>query len=170
MTRRLIKPIIVLPGVVLVIVPAVLLWLSRETAYQSIPASRTDLHLWLGLGCGVLGLALMIWTVRILVVHGHGTPAPWDPPQRLVVRGPYRHVRNPMITGVLLFLVAETLAFQSWPIAAWTVVFLIANMIYFPLSEERQLEARFGDEYRRYKENVPRWIPRVEPWTPPDET
>ncbi|MDH3852581.1 MAG: isoprenylcysteine carboxylmethyltransferase family protein, partial [Deltaproteobacteria bacterium] len=95
---------------------------------------------------------------------GKGTPAPWDPPKRLVIRGPYRHVRNPMITGALLVLLAEATLFQSLPIAIWMTVFFIGNAIYFPFIEEKGLEKRFGDEYRNYKANVPRWLPRIRPW------
>ena len=107
-----------------------------------------------------------MWTVRLFVRQGEGTPAPWDPPQKLVVAGPYRHVRNPMITSVLLMLGGEALVFQSSAIAAWLIVFFVVNGVYFPMSEEKGLEARFGDDYRRYKQNVPRWLPRPTPWYP----
>ncbi len=98
---------------------------------------------------------------------GNGTPAPWDPPKKLVIRGPYCYVRNPMIISVMLMLLAEVLLFQSWPIAAWIVVFFIGNSIYFPLVEEKNLEKRFGDDYREYKAHVRRWIPRLRPWPGP---
>ena len=168
MNWGLIKTILILPGNVLVFVPALLVWAFDGTRYETLRATPEDAHFWLGLGVGAVGLVLMIWTVRIFMTFGQGTPAPWDPPQRLVVRGPYRHVRNPMITGVLLFLLAEALLLGSWPITVWLVVFLVANMIYFPLSEERGLEKRFGDDYRLYSANVPRWIPRLKPWSLPE--
>jgi protein-S-isoprenylcysteine O-methyltransferase Ste14 len=69
-----------------------------------------------------------------------------------------------MITGVLLMLSAEALLLQSWPVGIWMMVFFIGNAIYFPLIEEKGLEKRFGNEYRNYKANVPRWIPRLRPW------
>lgn len=71
---------------------------------------------------------------------GEGTPAPWDPPKKLIVRGPCCYVGNPMITGVLLIHLAEATLLQSWPIALWMVVFYIGNAIYFPLFEEKGLE------------------------------
>jgi hypothetical protein len=101
---------------------------------------------------------------RISISYGKGTPAPWDPPKRLVIQGPYRYIRNPMITGALLMLLAESILFLSLPIATWMTVFFIGNAIYFPLIEEKGLEKRFGDEYRNYKANVPRWLPRIRPW------
>jgi protein-S-isoprenylcysteine O-methyltransferase Ste14 len=111
------------------------------------------------------GLLLMARTISLLAREGEGTLAPWDPTQRLVVRGPYRYVRNPMITGVLSILVGEAALFGSPWLLAWWVLFLAINVVYFPLVEEPALRARFGDEYERYRRSVPRWIPRRRPWT-----
>ncbi len=97
---------------------------------------------------------------------GEGTPAPWDPPRRLVVRGVYRRVRNPMISGVIFTLCGEALIFQSLPLAIWAALFVLANMVYIPNFEEPGLEKRVGEDYRVYKANVPRWIPRLTPWQP----
>ena len=104
------------------------------------------------------------WEYLVPTIVGAGTPAPWAPPQRLVVRGPYRHVRNPMIASVLLMLGAESLFFGSWHLVGWLLVFFLGNAIYFPLVEERALERRFGNDYRLYKANVPRWIPSWRSW------
>ena len=164
MNLDLIKAVIVLPGTVLVFVPGALLWLVAESEAVHIPAGPSQPTFWFALVLAMSGFALAAWTTRLFVTTGRGTPAPWAPPQRLVVRGPYRHVRNPMITGVLLMLGAESLFFGSWPLAGWMLVFFAANALYFPLVEERALERRFGDDYRSYKTNVPRWIPRPRPW------
>jgi protein-S-isoprenylcysteine O-methyltransferase Ste14 len=110
-----------------------------------------------------MGLALR----QLAREGGGGTPAPWDPPRRFVVAGVYRHVRNPMISGVIAALYAEALLLQSLPLLAWAVLFMLANLAYIPLVEEPGLEKRFGADYRRYKANVPRWIPRLRAWTPP---
>ena len=67
---------------------------------------------------------------------GKGTLAPWDATQRLVVVGPYRYVRNPMISGVLAILLGETLAFWSAPLLAWFAAVFAVNAIYMPLVEE----------------------------------
>ena len=104
------------------------------------------------------------WTTRLFVDKGEGTPAPWDPPTKLVVVGPYRHVRNPMITGVFLMLTAESVLFGSWPLFGWVVVFFLLNTVYFSKVEEPGLERRFGENYRHYRSNVPRWIPRWRQW------
>ena len=108
-----------------------------------------------------LGLALAIWTWTLFVTEGRGTLAPWDATTQLVVSGPYRYVRNPMITGVALILAGEAVLFQSWPLAILFVWFVLLNAIYFPLVEERGLRRRFGAEYDAYCADVPRWLPRL---------
>ena len=97
---------------------------------------------------------------------GKGTLAPWDPPRRLVIHGPYRYVRNPMISGVVFVLFGEALMLRSGPHVQWALIFLIINFIYIPLLEERQLKERFGDAYVEYCRHVPRLLPRLRPWTP----
>lgn len=113
-----------------------------------------------------LGLILMVKTISLFATVGKGTLAPWTPAKKLVILGPYRHVRNPMISGVFFVLIGEALLLGSIALFAWFIVFVIINLVYIPLSEERGLERRFGKEYLFYKENVPRWIPRIEAWNP----
>jgi protein-S-isoprenylcysteine O-methyltransferase Ste14 len=162
---RILATILILPGTALVFVPGAILWATADPDTGLTVAGPGDFDFWIGLAVGLIGLGLAGWTVRLFVRQGEGTPAPWDPPQKLVVAGPYRHVRNPMITSVLLMLAGEALIFQSSLIAAWLILFFVVNGVYFPLSEEKGLEQRFGDDYRRYKQNVPRWLPRVTPWS-----
>ena len=162
MTWQLIKAVIILPGTALVYVPTALLWIHGWDMAQ-IDQPR----LWIAVVLSLAGAAMAGWTMSLFRRIGRGTPAPWAPPQKLVVMGPYRYVRNPMITSVLVMLVAEALFFASWQLIGWMAVFFIANNIYFPLFEEKGLEKRFGDDYHTYKKNVPRWIPRLSPWTRP---
>ncbi len=163
------KAVILLPGTVLVFVPAAILLASRNSRYAPELASPSQARFWIGLLVASAGLALSVWTATLFLRFGEGTPAPWNPPKRLVVRGPYRHVRNPMISGVLIMLLAEAMLVKSWPIALWMMVFFIGNAIYFPLVEERGLEERFGDDYREYMVHVPRWVPRLRPWERPKD-
>lgn len=148
------RAIIMLPGTALVFVPAAILWATAGSAWAAAPTSYRDWECWLALLLLFSGLALAAWTVRLFLTLGEGTPAPWDPPRKLVVRGPYRHVRNPMISGVLAMLLAQAVVFRSWPRALWMALFFLAN--YFRLSEEKGLERRFGRDYRIYKAPVPR--------------
>ncbi|MFQ5716127.1 MAG: methyltransferase family protein [Nitrospinales bacterium] len=160
------KSILALPVNVLVVVPIAIVWLTNSTAYSFQPASISQIQFWVGVAAAVKGLILMAWTISDFVRIGKGTLAPWKPTQNLVVKGPYRHVRNPMISGAFLVLLAEALLLQSLPVGGWAFVFMVANAVYIPLSEEKALEKRFGEEYRRYKKNVPRWFPRLTPWFP----
>jgi protein-S-isoprenylcysteine O-methyltransferase Ste14 len=165
---RMLATILILPGTALVFVPGLILWATADPETGLTIAGPGDFDFWLGLAAGVIGLGLAVWTARLFMTRGEGTPAPWDPPQKLVVAGPYRHVRNPMITSILLMLFGEAMIFQSSLIAAWLILFFAVNGVYFPLSEEKGLEKRFGDDYRRYKQNVPRWLPRITPWNDPE--
>jgi protein-S-isoprenylcysteine O-methyltransferase Ste14 len=108
----------------------------------------------------------MYKTISLFATVGEGTLAPWDPTQKLVVRGIYRYVRNPMIIGVLSVLLGEAVFLGSLPVLVWFLIFFAVNATYIPLLEERGLAGRFGDDYLVYKRNVPRWIPRLTPWTP----
>jgi protein-S-isoprenylcysteine O-methyltransferase Ste14 len=110
------------------------------------------------------GATLFLKTVFLFAVRGRGTLAPWDPPSRFVANGPYRFVRNPMISGVLLIISAEAFLLVSPVHVAWAGIFLLVNAIYIPMFEEPQLERRFGEQYRAYKRNVPRFLPRLHPW------
>jgi protein-S-isoprenylcysteine O-methyltransferase Ste14 len=129
-----------------------------------------DLAAWwlvlLGAVLVVLGVVLVAWTVALFARIGHGTLAPWDPTARLVVSGPYRHVRNPMISGVLSIVLGEAALFASTALLVWFAAVFAVNAVYFPLVEEPGLRKRFGAEYDAYRANVPRWLPRLRPWEP----
>ena len=109
----------------------------------------------------------MVLTITLFATSGNGTLAPWDATQKLVVRGVYRHVRNPMIGGVFCILLGESLALGSVTLFCWFAVFVLGNLVYIPLVEEPGLQGRFGQAYERYRKHVPRWIPRPKPWMPP---
>ena len=161
--RRQARAIALLPGTVTIVVPALILALGDGPDVGWLGAVAAVLVSLLGIGLIGAGLAFWLWTVQLLRRIGRGTLAPWDPTSRLVVEGPYRHVRNPMITAVVAVLAGEALLFGSTAIAAWAAIFLALNLAFFPLVEEPGLERRFGEEYRAYKGSVPRWVPRRRP-------
>lgn len=156
--------IIILPVNVLVFIPGFILWISPQSKFPPVLVTPGQVWFWLGLAAAFTGLTLIIWTATLFLKFGKGTPAPWNPPQKLVIRGPYRHVRNPMIIGVLLCLLAESILFQSWRLFGWMIIFFICNAVYFPRDEERRLQQKFGPAYLQYKEHVPRWTPRFTSW------
>jgi protein-S-isoprenylcysteine O-methyltransferase Ste14 len=145
---------LLLPFVAVVVVPALLL------ASFGGGAAGWPILAPLGVALFACGLALFAWCVALFARVGEGTLAPWDPTQRLVAVGPYRLVRNPMITGVALMLAGEALWFGSWAVALWACAFVAVNHVWFVLVEEPGLERRFGESYRAYKAAVPRWLPR----------
>jgi protein-S-isoprenylcysteine O-methyltransferase Ste14 len=157
--------ILLLPFVVTVLLPRWLIdaFAPSDSRWIEGTFTATFVHL-AGMLILLLGISLFIWCVTLFASIGRGTLAPWDPTRHLVVVGPYRFVRNPMISAVLIVLIGEALFLGSRVLAIWAVVFFLINAIYFRLLEEPGLDRRFGEEYRRYKAAVPRWIPRPTPW------
>lgn len=164
---RQVRAIALLPSVVVVLVPLVVLVSTGPDFGWGLGESLAVLLILLGLILIAAGFGLWLWTVRLFARIGRGTLAPWDPPKSLVVEGPYRHVRNPMIAAVLATLGGEAALFGSPPLLIWFSCFFTLNYAVFLLYEEPGLERRFGEDYRAYKRNVPRWLPRRTPWTPP---
>ncbi|MEE9263698.1 MAG: isoprenylcysteine carboxylmethyltransferase family protein [Vicinamibacteria bacterium] len=165
---RVLASVLALPFMVVVVVPSLIVMFLGEVDTRwpfSVPIYVTSR------GVGFLligaGLALLVKTIRLFATVGKGTLAPWDPTQKLVVEGPYRHVRNPMITGVVTILLGEAVFWGSLAIAELAVVFFIINYVYFIVSEEPGLVRRFGEDYKTYMQHVPRWIPRTTPWDGP---
>jgi protein-S-isoprenylcysteine O-methyltransferase Ste14 len=157
-----------LPFMGAVVVPALIVLLSGSVDVGwGLPPAVSWLPVLAGLVLIGLGLALMWRTIALFARVGEGTLAPWDPTQRLVVLGPYRHVRNPMISGVLSILLGEAALLGSVSLLIWFGAFFAVNAIWMPLVEEPGLVERFGTDYERYKRAVPRWIPRRTPWSVP---
>jgi len=168
---RHVAAILALPFMVTIVIPALLI-VPMQTANPGW-AAPFPLNMLLGiLGLILLGIGLLLvlMTVSLFALVGQGTLAPWDPTQRLVVIGPYRYVRNPMISGVFAILLGEGVMLGSLPVLIWALIVIGINMIYIPLSEEPGLRARFGADYDAYARNVPRWLPRLTPWTPPADS
>jgi protein-S-isoprenylcysteine O-methyltransferase Ste14 len=114
-----------------------------------------------GIAVLVLASALGLWSAAVMATRGSGTPLPAAMPNRLVVAGPYRFVRNPMAIAGIVQGAAVGLILSSWLVVAYAVAgSLLWNFVVRPL-EESDLEARFGDEYRRYHSAVWCWWPRL---------
>lgn len=160
MILRHLAAILLLPFVVTVVVPVMLLKGGEDPGWPAgHPAAGPARAV--GLALIATGGALFAWCVALFARVGRGTLAPWDPTRRLVAAGPYRHVRNPMITGVALVLAGEALFRGSRPLALWAGVFVLVNHVYFLAVEEPGLRRRFGEDYRAYAARVPRWLPRL---------
>ncbi len=116
----------------------------------------------------VSGLGLLLATIPFFLQGSEGTNMPWDPAPKLIVKGIYRYVRNPMHIGVFSFMIGEGLILRSISILGFVTFAVFMHLFYIPFSEERGLEERFGEEYLNYKQTVPRWIPRLTPRNPGD--
>lgn len=155
-----------LPISVIIIIPWILMWLTGDsTIGWSISLPFDLLVTFMGVVVLLAGFTLLTVCVNMFVNLGKGTLAPWAPTQNLVVVGPYRYMRNPMITGVLLSLLGESIILTNTAVFLWFLFFFLGNHLYFIKSEEPGLLKRFGEEYATYFENVPRWLPRRTPWT-----
>jgi protein-S-isoprenylcysteine O-methyltransferase Ste14 len=152
------RDILILPFTVTVIVPYLIYDEKQLFISDSLPFKIIG---------GVLaagGLSLFLYTVFLFKSRGRGTLAPWAPTQKLIIVGPYKYCRNPMITGVLFILLGESLILHATNVLIWAGIFVVINTIYFILVEERSMQRRFGEEYTLYKKHVPRWLPRLKPY------
>jgi protein-S-isoprenylcysteine O-methyltransferase Ste14 len=113
-----------------------------------------------GAGLTAAGSVVLITAFARFIRDGIGTPAPIAPTQQLVVRGPYRYVRNPMYLGVLLVLVAEAIIFPSHAFLVYIIFFFAVVNVFIVTYEEPALQKQFGESYKEYCRRVSRWIPR----------
>jgi protein-S-isoprenylcysteine O-methyltransferase Ste14 len=139
---------------VLIYLPArVLLWAG---------VTRSDALGWMqilgGLVCAA-GAVIALSCVVTFAWIGKGTPAPFDPPRKLVMRGPYRFVRNPMYIGAAVALLGAALFYWSAALIAFVAGFLIVTHLFVVLYEEPTLRRMFGPEYTSYCAHVHRWMP-----------
>ena len=107
-----------------------------------------------------IGTVIALWCVFTFVFIGKGTPAPFDPPRKLVIRGPYRFVRNPMYIGAGMTLAGAALYCESLSLFIYTGVFFLITHLFVVLYEEPTLRRTFGDEYEAYCGRVRRWMPK----------
>ena len=149
------------PGVVVGLIPWLLTrWQAREPLPYWTPVRV------LGGILLVAGLIALVQAFVRFVVEGLGTPAPVAAPERLVVGGVYRYVRNPMYVAVLAAIIGQALLLGRLGLllyagAAWLIVAAFVHWY-----EEPTLTRRFGADYEAYRRAVPAWLPRLRPWEP----
>ena len=125
------------------------------------PRIETGIVSWLAIPLWLIGSVVVLWCFWDFTFKGRGTPVPTDPPKELVVTGLYRHVRNPIYTGVLLIFLGHFLWFGYWSLLIYTVLAFLGVHFFVVLYEEPTLKRKFGADYEDYLRNVPRWIPKV---------
>ncbi|CAB4943984.1 unannotated protein [freshwater metagenome] len=117
-----------------------------------------------GLVLVVLGALVVAACIARFIADGIGTPSPLAPPQRLVARGPYRFVRNPMYVATAALITGEGLLIARPILLIAAALYVVALAIVVRRSEEPLLARRFGASWEDYRRNVPGWIPRLTPW------
>ncbi len=140
----------VVPGTVAVYVPFFLF--TNGDARFSVAAVAEVILL-------LTGGAIYFRCVWDFASFGRGTPAPIDPPKHLVVRGLYRHTRNPMYVGVLAVIFGWALMFHSLPLAVYGLCVAACFHLFVVLYEEPHLTRVFGLSYLQYCSRVSRWLP-----------
>ena len=122
---------------------------------------------WLAAIPSVLGFAVALRCVWDFGWTGRGTPVPIAPPQRLVVVGFYRYVRNPMYVGFAVGWIGLWIVFGHANLYAILATLAVALGIHLFVMfyEEPTLRRKFGADYEEYCRNVNRWLPRLQPWS-----
>jgi protein-S-isoprenylcysteine O-methyltransferase Ste14 len=118
----------------------------------------------LGAALIVAGLPILLDSFARFALQGLGTPAPVMPPKRLVVTGFYRYVRNPMYVAVTALIAGQGLLFGSVTVLEYGAIVWAGFFLFVVAYEEPALGEQFADEYKRYRANVRRWLPRITPW------
>ncbi|WP_127795004.1 isoprenylcysteine carboxylmethyltransferase family protein [Agromyces sp. LHK192] len=152
--------IVVFWGLFLCVIPIVIAWFeSRWRLSVDFPPPAVPI----GIAVLLLASALGIWAAVAMSVRGDGTPLPAAMPNRLVVAGPYRFVRNPMAVAGIMQGAAVGLILGSWLVVVYAVAGAVLWDHVIRPHEEADLEARFGDPFRRYRAQVRCWWPRLRP-------
>jgi len=153
--------LLIAPGFVAGVVPY---WISRwrsGAAYAGSSAIRILAVLLI-----IFGIPLLLDSFTRFALQGQGTPAPVFPTKHLVVTGFYRYVRNPMYAGVASVIFGQALYFRNVLVLEYGVIICLAFHLFILFYEEPTLRRTFDREYEEFCKNVPRWIPRLSPWSP----
>ncbi len=149
------------PGIVVGLIPWLLTgWQVREPAPYWAPMRV------LGVILLVAGLIVLVQAFVRFVVEGFGTPIPVAAPDRLVVGGLYRYVRNPMYVAILAAIVGQALLLGRLGLLLYAAAVWTISAAFVRWYEEPTLTRRFGAEYEAYRRAVPAWWPRLRPWKP----
>lgn len=143
---------LLVPGVLGILVPRML----AARSHAATPRTAAVL-----LGALLIAAGVLLLVSCVVQFHRHGgTPAPVDPPRRLVIRGPYRWTRNPMYVALAAILAGQIVLHPGRALLLYAAIVLVIVSAFVVLYEEPALRARFGAEYDDYVARVPRWLPR----------
>ncbi|HYE73176.1 MAG TPA: isoprenylcysteine carboxylmethyltransferase family protein [Blastocatellia bacterium] len=151
---------IIMPGSVTVLFPYLILWPQRSQLHLLL-----SLQQYVGAIFMLTGISIYVWCALDFALKGKGTPAPIDPPKKLVVSGAYRYVRNPMYVAVMCVLIGESLLFASLALLLYAATVFLCFNLFVMLYEEPVLTSKFGESYKDYCRRVSRWLPRVQSYS-----
>lgn len=156
---------LLLPISATIVIPLIL-YLFIDISTSGVLFNPNLILLIMGIVLSIFGFYLFIKCNLVFIKIGKGTLMPLTSIQtkHLIIAGPYRYVRNPMILAVWFIILGEAFIFASFSILTWAISFLIINLVYMPLIEEKGMEKRFGMEFIEYKNNVRGWIPHFQPY------
>jgi len=143
---------ILLPGTVTIVTPYFILRAAGENEWPAL-----TLLTFFSIITGLSGVVILLYCIWGFAFCGKGTLAVIDPPQKLVVRGFYKHTRNPMYLAVLCILISEAIWFNSINVLIYTAVVFLAFHLFVIIYEEPHLRRVFGEEYKAYIKTIPRW-------------
>jgi protein-S-isoprenylcysteine O-methyltransferase Ste14 len=149
------------PGTVAGVIP----WLISGWTFQA-PFLGTDATRFFGAALILAALDIILDSFARFALIGEGTPAPTHPTRRLVVSGYYRHVRNPMYVAVLAAILGQAILFADDRLIVYAALVWLMFHAFVTLYEEPTLTRAFAAEYPEYCAHVPRWFPRLAPWSP----
>ena len=159
-TRTLLTPIgVTIFGAFTALFVLAALWVDRLLSLPSLLPEGARLPV--SIPVIAVGVAVTAWS-GFHFLRVKGTPVPFNPPPEVVTSGPYRYARNPMLTGVFLFLFGLGFAFDSFSLVLFfTPLFILVNVWELKEIEEPELVKRFGDDYVEYQRRTPMFIPRL---------
>ena len=107
----------------------------------------------------IIGVIILSWSL-LHFIKKQGTPVPLAPPPKLIISGPYKYVRNPLLSGLFILLFGVGTLLNSISIIfIFNPLFISVNILELKTIEEPELEKRFGKEYFEYKKKTPMFIP-----------
>jgi protein-S-isoprenylcysteine O-methyltransferase Ste14 len=140
-------------GVLLQLLAYSLLWQGHFWS-RPLPVWQTGISVTL-----FAAAAALSWTSSRALGRELRVDAALGEEHQLVRSGPYRLVRNPIYTSMLLVLCATGVLVTPWPLFLASLIFFVIGTEIRVRTEEKLLASRFGEEFQEYKRTVPAYIP-----------
>ena len=151
-----------------VLIPGFVVGYIPFTIYRNHEIFDKGILNYFGLFLITLGIGLYLWSALSFLIKGKGTPSIWfakhlkfligEEPIKMVSTGLYNVSRNPMYLGVLTIAIGQAVFFESKTILIYSGILAIFFHLVVVYIEEPHLKNKFGAEYEKYLNDIPRWI------------